>query len=286
MGICLHLGSLPYTPGRAVQANRRPLSACVITRDEESNIEACLASLAFCDERVVVDCGSTDRTVALARSAGARVVEIDWPGMIAQKNRAADAAAHDWILSIDADERVSDALRASILAATIGDGDGGAAGYAMAWETVYLGGPIRSDRGRARWKLRLYDRRRGRWEGHEPHGHVHVAGTVPRLTGPLYHTTVRSLEQHVAKTNAYTDAAALELRGQGRSLAFGLLVRPPAAFLRSFVLRGGFRDGARGFIVAVNAAAYVFLKYAKLWELRHPDAPEDGPASGGSPGRP
>ena len=249
--------------------NPRPISACVITKNEESNLEACLAALAFCDERLVVDCGSTDRTVAIARAAGARVVEADWPGMIAQKNRAAAEASHDWILSIDADERVSDALRAAIRATARGEGAHAPAGYELEWETMFLGGPVRSDRGRARWKLRLYDRRRGAWEGHDPHGHVRVTGRLARLEGKLLHYTYRSIEHQIEKMNPYTDAAALELRGGYRNQAFGLLVRPPAAFVRSYVIRGGFRDGARGFIVAVNAAMYVFLKYAKLWELRH-----------------
>lgn len=196
-----------------MQTNPRPISACVITKNEATNIEACLASLAFCDERVVLDAGSTDRTVELARAAGARVIEADWPGMIAQKNRAASHATNEWILSVDADERVTDALRSAILATARGDRTPSPGGYEMAWETVYLGGPVRSDRGRGRWKLRLYDRRRGGWEGHDPHGHVTVKGSVSRLEGRLLHFTYRSIEHQIEKMNPYTDAAALELRG-------------------------------------------------------------------------
>ncbi len=249
--------------------SRPRLSAVVITKEEATNLPACLDALAFADEVVVVDCGSTDGTPDLARARGARVVETDWPGMIAQKNRAVAAARNDWVLSVDADERVSPELRGSVLRAldAVAAGDE-AAGFEMAWATRYLGRVVRSDRGGARWKLRLFDRRRGRWEGEEPHGHVRVDGPVRRLAGPLHHDTVRDLAHHVAKMNAYTDAAAEALDRAGRGVWFGLVVRPPAAFVRSYVVRGGFLGGARGLVVAVMAAAYVFLKYAKLLERR------------------
>ncbi len=247
-------------------AAKLPLSACVITRDEAANLPACLETLAFCDDVVVVDSGSADETVALARAARARVLERDWPGMIAQKNRAADAARHDWVLSVDADERVSPRLEAAIREVFARPESERRPGYEMAWETWALGGPVRSDRGRARWKLRLFDRRRGRWEGREPHGHVRVDGPTARLGGPLRHHTYRDLSHHVQKIDAYTEAAAEAFHEEGRGTTFGLLVRPPAAFLRTYVLRGGFRDGVRGLVIAAMTAAYVFLKYAKLWE--------------------
>jgi len=239
------------------------VSACVIAKDEEENLPACLDALAFCDEVLLLDSGSRDRTVSVARARGARVVETGWPGMVAQKNRAVALAGNDWVLCVDADERVTPRLRASIERALAAPR---AAGYAMAWETVFLGGVVRSDRGRARWKVRLFDRRRGRWVGDEPHGHVEVDGPVERLAGALEHRTVRDLAHAVAKMNAYTTAAAEVLEAKGKSVLFGLLARPPAAFFRSFALRGGFRDGWRGFVVAANAAAYVFVKHAKRYE--------------------
>jgi hypothetical protein len=148
--------------------------------------------------------------------------------------------------------------------------DASATAYALAWETWYLGGPVRSDRGRSRWKVRLFDRRRGRWGGPEPHAHVRLdeGVGVEKLDGALLHHTYRSVRHHVAKMNTWTTAAAKEMLGSRRSVLFGVLVRPPAAFVKSYVLRGGFRDGGRGFVVAVLGAYYVFLKYVKLWALR------------------
>ncbi|MFV1959560.1 MAG: glycosyltransferase family 2 protein, partial [Planctomycetota bacterium] len=212
-----------------MQSAPRPLSlsACVITKDEERNIGACLDSLAFCDEIVLVDSGSTDRTRELARHQGARVIEADWPGMVAQKNRAVLAARHDWVFCVDADERVSPRLQASIREAFAEEEPVGVAGFRMAWKTVYLGRPVHSDRGGGRWELRLFDRRRGRWVGAEPHGHVEVEGPTKHLEGPLLHHTVRDLAHHVEKMNPYTDAAAAELLVAGKGILFGLIVGPP-----------------------------------------------------------
>ena len=244
----------------------RKISACIITLDEARHIGACLDGLAFCDERIVVDCGSTDDTVELARAHGATVLERDWPGVAAQKQRAVDAAANDWVLCLDADERVTPALCASIERAF--EKEEGAAGYALGWETWYLGGRVRSDRGRSRWKVRLYDRRLGRWAGAEPHAHVEVDGPVERLEGALLHLTYRDVRHHVEKMNTWTTAAAEAMLGTRGSVLFGVRVRPPAAFLKSWLLRGGILDGARGFVVARMSAWYVFLKYVKLAELR------------------
>ena len=225
-----------------------------------------MESVSFCDEVVVVDCGSTDETVAIARASGAVVLERDWPGVAAQKQRAVEAAAHDWVLCLDADERVTPALRASIERAR--QEDPPVAGYALGWETWYLGGRVRSDRGRSRWKVRLYDRRRGRWAGAEPHAHVELDGPDERLDGALLHLTYRDVRHHVEKMNAWTTAAAEAMLDTKRSVLFGVLLRPPAAFVKSWLLRGGLLDGSRGFVVARMSAWYVFLKYVKLAELR------------------
>ena len=246
----------------------RKISACIITLDEARHIGACLESVAFCDEAVVVDCGSTDGTAEIASNHGARVLVRDWPGVAVQKQRAVDAAAHDWVLCLDADERVTPALRASVERALAGDGEPAAAGFALAWETRYLGGRVRSDRGRSRWKVRLYDRRRGRWVGREPHAHVELDGAVERLAGSLLHLTYRDVRHHVEKMNAWTTAAAAAMLDTRRSVLFGVLVRPLAAFVKSWLLRGGILDGSRGFVVARMSAYYVFLKYVKLAELR------------------
>lgn len=246
----------------------RKLSALIITLDEAANVGACLDSVSFCDEAVVVDCGSRDETVAIARERGARVLERDWPGVAVQKQRAVEAAAHDWVLCLDADERVTPDLRASIERVLGAHGEPAAAGYALGWETWYLGGRVTSDRGRSRWKTRLFDRRRGRWGGREPHAHVEMEGPVERLDGVLLHLTYRDVRHHVEKMNTWTTAAAAAMLDSRRSVFFGVLVRPPAAFWKSWLLRGGILDGGRGFIVAAMSAYYVFVKYLKLAELR------------------
>lgn len=246
----------------------RELSVLIITLDEAANIGACLESASFGDEAIVVDCGSKDETVAIAREHGATVLERDWPGVAIQKQRAVDAAGSDWVLCLDADERVTPALRASIERVLDGQGDDGPAGYALGWETWYLGGRVRSDRGRSRWKVRLYDRRRGRWTGAEPHAHVALDGAVERLDGALLHLTYRDIRHHVEKMNQWTTAAAEAMLDTRRSALFGMLIRPAAAFLKSWLLRGGFLDGGRGFVVARMSAYYVFLKYLKLADLR------------------
>lgn len=247
----------------------RRISACIITLDEEAHIGDCLDSVSFCDEAVVVDCGSRDGTVETAKARGATVLVRDWPGVALQKQRAVDAAHHDWVLCLDADERVTPTLRASIERVLAGDeGEPRAAGFELGWETRYLGGRVRSDMGSSRWKVRLFDRRRGRWGGAEPHARVEVDGPVERLEGALLHHTYRDVRHHVAKMNAWTTAAAEAMLDTNRSVLFGVLVRPGAAFVKSWLLRGGILDGSRGFVVARMSAYYVFLKYVKLGALR------------------
>ena len=251
------------------------LSVCIITLDESRHIGACLESASFGDEAVVVDCGSGDETVEIARARGATVLVWDWPGVAVQKQRAVDAATHEWVLCLDADERVTPALRASIERAL--QGDPAAAGFELGWETRYLGGRVRSDRGRSRWKVRLFDRRLGRWGGAEPHARVELDGPSERLAGPLLHLTYRDVRHHAEKMNTWTTAAAEAMLDTNRSILFGVLIRPLAAFVKSWVLRGGILDGSRGFVVARMAAYYVFLKYVKLAELRRA---RDGSSAG------
>ncbi len=243
-----------------------PVSVCVVALDEEANIEECLRSADFAQEWIVVDSHSKDRTRELAAARGARVIERDWPGHVEQKNFAIDQAAHDWVLCLDADERVSPELRASILGSLarpdLPDG------FEMARRTWYLGRWIRH----AGWypdrKLRLFRRSRGRWGGVDPHDHVHVEGRVARLHGDLLHYSYRSIADHLRTIDSFTTIAAREKLAQGRSAGVtDLALRPIGKFLRMYVAKAGFRDGVPGFVVSVTGAYYVFLKYAKLWEL-------------------
>lgn len=245
--------------------SQRPrLTGCVIARDEADRIEDCLASLAFCDELVVVDSHSSDATRELAAARGARVIERDWPGFGAQKEHAARAASHDWILQLDADERVSDALRAEIVALRDA-GFPGHAGWSMPRLSSYLGTWVRHGTWYPNRVLRLYDRRRGRWGGHPPHEKVQLDGTAGRLAGDLLHHPYRDVGEHLRTIDRYTSVMAEDLWRRGRRPRAGdLVLRPAWRFLRSYVLRRGFLLGWTGLWLAHCAALYVRLKYVKL----------------------
>lgn len=244
---------------------RPPLSVCIVAMNEQDNIEECLASADFAQEWIVVDSHSTDATREKAAARGARVVERDWPGHVQQKNFAIDQASNDWVLCLDADERVSPELRASILAALERPQE--ADGYEMARRTWYLGRWIR----RGGWypdrKIRLFRRSKGRWGGVNPHDHVHVEGRVGRLAGDLLHYSYRSISDHLRTIDSFTTIAAKEKHAAGRRAGIvDLTLRPFGKFLRMYVLKAGFLDGVPGLVVAVTGAFYVFLKYAKLRE--------------------
>ncbi len=245
------------------------ISACVIAKDEADRIVPCLESLHFCDEIVVLDSGSSDGTPDLCRNHGARVVETDWPGWIAQKNRAVDAARNDWILSLDADERVDATLRASILALAEDHavGPDRAVAYEVTRLNRYLGRWIRHGGWYPEWRIRLFDRRHARWGGIDPHDRVEVEGRVGRLShGNLEHFSYRSLADHVRQINRFTSVAADEMLKRGRRPgALAMVVRPPFHAFRMYVVRLGFLDGVPGFVAATMYGWYVFLKYAKAY---------------------
>ena len=252
-------------PDPAGAPTRPRVSACIVARDEEDRLPDCLASLDWCDEILVVDSHSTDRTREVAAAAGARVIERDWPGHVAQKEFAIRAAQHDWLFCIDADERVSPELAAEIETAR-GRGFDGAAGFSVPRVSRYLGRWIRHGTWYPDLKLRLFDRRRGRWAGRDPHDRVEVDGPVGRLRGELLHHPYRNLEEHLTTIDRYTTIMARELNDAGRRAHLrDLVLRPPARFFVYYVLRGGWRDGWRGLLMAYLAAHYVRLKYAKLW---------------------
>jgi glycosyltransferase involved in cell wall biosynthesis len=245
------------------------LSVTVITKNEAAHIDACLASVAWADERLVVDSGSTDGTPDLVRRAGARVIEKDWPGYAVQKNFAASQAAHDWILSVDADERVSPALADEIqllLRSTPAR-----AGYRVPRVTWHLGRWIRTTDWYPDFQLRLYDRRRAQWPIRRVHESVSIAdgaGAPGPLKGELEHYAYRDISHHHRTMDLYTTLAAEEMFADGRRASLAdLAVHPPAAFLRNYLLRRGIGDGAPGLIISAMNAHYVFLKFAKLWAM-------------------
>ena len=240
------------------------LSVTIITLNEAAHIEACVASVSWADEVLVVDSGSTDGTPDLARGRGARVIERGWPGYAEQKNFAAGEAAHDWILSVDADERVTPALRSDVQAAIARDAR--EAGFRIPRVTWHLGRWIRTTDWYPDYQLRLYHRRRATWALRPVHESVTASGEVGQLRGELEHFAYRDLSHHYATMDRYTTLAAEDLRARGRRAGvLDLTIHPWAAFVRNYILRRGFLDGRAGFIISVMNAYYVFLKFAKLW---------------------
>ena len=261
---------------------RPRITACIIAFNEAARIGDCLASLAFCDEIVVVDSGSTDATVAICQAAGARVLQRPFDGFRSQKRFAVEQARHDWVLCLDADERVSDTLRDAIQTARAG-GFAGASGYRFARLSDYFGRFLRHGNAYPDRVLRLFDRRRGGWRGaREIHEAASVDGPVRTLRGDLVHYPYRSFEQQLAKTQRYARMMAEHEFARGKRATLGKLVLAPAwRFWRGWLLRGGFRDGWHGLVYAYVRANYVRQKTIMLWLLQNgrnvADPPRDQP---------
>jgi glycosyltransferase involved in cell wall biosynthesis len=244
------------------------LSVTIITLNEAEHIGAAIDSVGWADEVLVVDSGSTDGTTALARARGATVLTRDWSGWIDQKNFAADHTSHDWILSLDADERVTPALAAEVRALLATDPPLGA--YRMPRVTFHLGRWVRTTDFYPDFQTRLYDRRRARWRGKYVHESVAADGPVGQLRSEIEHYSYRDLRDQMDRINVYTTLAARQMHDAGRRAGpLDLLVHPPAAFLRNYVLRRGVLDGMVGLTISLTSAYSVFLKFAKLWELQH-----------------
>jgi glycosyltransferase involved in cell wall biosynthesis len=242
-----------------------PLSVTLITRDEAAHIAAAIESVAWADEIVVVDCGSTDDTVLIAQRAGARVESRPWTGWVDQKNHAATLARHDWILSLDADERVTPALADDIRALLASEPP--CVAYRIPRVTFHLGRWIRTTDFYPDYQTRLYDRRSARWHGQYVHESVATDGPVGRLRGELQHYSFENLADHLDRLNRYSTLAAQQMFENGRrASAVGLIIHPAAAFLRNYILRRGFADGAAGLTLSVVNAYGVFMKMAKLRE--------------------
>jgi len=244
-----------------------PLSLIVITRDAANVLADCLASVPFADEKIVVDSGSEDDTVAIAERFGARVLLHEWLGFGPQKNFAVQQAKNNWVLCIDADERVTEELTAAIRA--VFATPPAAAAFAFARRNRFLGRWLAYGEGYPDWSVRLFDRARARWTDDPVHEHVVTDGSVVRLPGDLLHRSAESIETYVAKQNRYTtlQAQAMHARGEPAG-ALQLGLSPLVRFLRFYVLRRGFLDGAPGFAHISIGAFASFLKYAKLRALR------------------
>jgi len=240
------------------------LSVVIIARNEERAIEACLASVAWADERIVLDGGSTDATVEKARALGARVEEAyDWPGFGPQKNRAIDLASGDWVLSLDADETVSPELRAEIEAVITFPT---ANAFRIPRASRYCGRVLRHGGWWPDYVTRLFRRGSARFSDDLVHERLLTDGAVETLHSPLQHDTYTSLEEAIGKANRYSTLGAEQsyVRGESASL-WGATGHGLWAFFRTYILRRSFLDGGQGLLLAVTNAHATFYRYAKLW---------------------
>ncbi len=238
----------------------------LIIRNAAAQLEACLASLAFADEIVVVDSGSDDGSPEIAARHGARVLQKDWMGFGRQKQYAVEQANNDWVLCLDADERVSDELAASIAGALAAPE---APVYRMARRNRFLGRWLAHGEGYPDWSLRLFDRRQARWSDDTVHEKLLYTVTPGTLDGDLLHESATDLADYLAKQNRYTTLAAQQLLERGRSAGLAaLLLSPLVRFVKMYVFRLGFLDGLPGLVHISIGCMSSFIKYAKLIELR------------------
>jgi glycosyltransferase involved in cell wall biosynthesis len=241
---------------------RSPLSAVLITRNAAAQLPACLASLAFCDEIVVIDSGSDDGTPEIARAHGARALHRDWLGFGRQKQFAVDQASHDWVLCIDADERVSDELRASIDGALTHPA---AHAYRFPRCNRFMGRYLRHGEGYPDWSLRLFDRRHAQWSDDAVHEKVLTDVVVGELRGDLLHDSAETMASYLAKQDRYTTLAAEAALARGKRATIGhLLLSPLIRFIKFYVIRLGFLDGAAGLTHILIGCRNSYSKYAKM----------------------
>jgi (heptosyl)LPS beta-1,4-glucosyltransferase len=243
------------------------LSVTIITLNEAEHIAPAIESASWADEIIVVDSGSADGTVDIARTAGARVLTREWSGYVDQKNFAAEAASNDWIFSLDADERIPPALAEEVRGLMASDPP--VHGYRGPRVTYHLGRWIRTTDFYPDYQTRLYDRRFARWQGRYVHESVAVDGPAGRLNNDLEHYSFSDLRDQIKRINHYSTLSALQMYEAGRRTGpVEILVHPPAAFLRNYVWRRGFLDGTAGLTISLMNAWGVALKFMKLWELQ------------------
>ena len=259
------------------------ISAAIICLNEEKKIEKALQSLApVVDEIVVVDSGSTDNTEQVVRKYTDRFIIQPFAGYAAQKNIAAGHATHDWVLSLDSDEWLSPELQESIKA--LKDSSPSEQGFIVARRNLYLEQWLQHSGWYPDYRIRLYNRNHASFQGDDPHDAVVCEGKTDKLTGDLMHHSISSLAEHNQVTNKYTTIALKGLLSRNRKAGlFGLVVAPFFTFIKAFIIKQGFRDGWRGYLVSVFAAYYVFLKYAKLWETQQVKQPDSSQARTAEP---
>lgn len=246
---------------------RPSISGVVICFNEERRIARCLESLRFCDELVVVDSNSTDATVSIVSRYTDKLITQPFLGYVKQKNFALERATSEWVVCLDADEALSDELSAAIQSA-IAQAGPDVAGFVLDRVTYFLG--VWHDAGE--WypdrQMRVFRRVRGHWTGRDPHDRVELDGAVRPLAGRLLHWNYADLADHIRTIDNFSRRQAEGMHAEGlRFRLRDLVLRPPFRFVKGFLIRGGWRKGLPGFLVSVSTAYYVFMKYAKLWEL-------------------
>jgi len=246
---------------------REKISACILTFNEERKISRCLSSLTWCDEIIILDSYSTDRTVDICRQYTDNVHQCEWRGYVGQRNMVRELAKHPWVLFMDSDEEASPALRDEILE-EFNSGTGHYVGYDFPRQVYYLGRWIRHGEWYPDVKLRLFKKDFGRTEGQEPHDKVIVRGPVKHLKHPIWHYTYDDLADHINTLNRFSTITAQQRFVTGEKFFwFNMLGHPVFRFFKSYFLRGGFLDGRHGLAIAMMSSYGAFLKYAKQWEL-------------------
>jgi len=243
-----------------------PFSVVLVTKNEERNIVDALESVKDFEDIVVVDAFSDDMTVDICRRYTDRVYRHAWEGYALQKQKALDYATREWVFLLDADERITPELKTELTEITKA---GSANGFYVPRKNYFLGKWIRHGGWWPDYTLRFFRKDRGRMEPRAVHERVVVEGSVPYLKNPVEHYTYRTISEYILKMERYSDLAARELiSGGGRREISGMIVNPCLAFVKMFLVRQGFRDGMRGFLLAALYSFYTFLKYAKAWEKR------------------
>jgi glycosyltransferase involved in cell wall biosynthesis len=267
----LNVSKVPNESSASIAPERSPISGFVVTFNEQANIADCLKSLEFCDELLVVDSFSTDNTLVIAKELGAKVVQRSWAGYKDQKEFGCSTVSNEWVISLDADERVSEELKKSILYVLeqdhAGKIDPEIAGYEVNRVVFHLGRWWRRGGWYPEYRLRFFRRSRVAWGGTEPHDKVIPSGITKRLDGELLHFSYKDLTDQVNRLNKYSSISVDSAVEGGRGFSvLSLIVNPFIRFFKFYIIKQGFREGVAGFVVATIEAFYTFLKYAKLWE--------------------
>ncbi|MEE4311248.1 MAG: glycosyltransferase family 2 protein [candidate division KSB1 bacterium] len=241
------------------------ITVTIITKNEETNIERCLKSVAWADEIVVADSGSTDATIEICKRHNCKIIMHEWLGFGPMKRLAVDSAMNHWIFSIDADEEVTDVLRQRIADVMKSPEYNG---YRIKRRSFYMGKPINYCGWQRDYQLRLFDRRFGNFNAKQVHESVQMSGEIGRIESPLLHYTYPTLHSHIQRMNRYADLGAQQLKDKGKSASiFSALMRGIVKFIKMYLFNFGILDGRRGFILCYNSAFGVYLKYIRLWEL-------------------